>query len=100
MSDLKGLNDEKLKQVSGGVGVVYTSIEKGDCFNYGGHTFLVAAKDYPELTDSVSIEFDLYFNNINDEGYRGKQNLSRVRLTEMGFGIDFYHKQNNYVPQQ
>ena len=89
------LKDEELEKVSGGAGVVYTSVSKGDRFTspYRTCDYLVVRRDYDNLTDNTYISVDFY----GSSGFLVSSETTRVILSKHYY-YDFVNSNPNYVP--
>ena len=96
------LENEDLEQVAGGFGYAINKIDTGDCLRYGakaGITYLMCRKDYTNVKEYTSIEFDVYNDTIDDAGYRGIRSYTSKTLVYQGFGFDLEHSNKHYTPR-
>ena len=96
------LENEDLEKATGGFRFEIKNIERGDCLRNGsklGVTYLICRKNYPDVMEHTSIEFDVYNDTIDNAGYRGIRSYTSKTLVYQGFGFDFEHSNHHYEPR-
>ena len=100
---MRRLSDEELVNVNGGVGLTINSLNLGDCFSLRmtstQGTFLMCRNNYPVVQDDTTLEFDMYFDTINEDGYKGINRMSGKTLSNGLYGYDYFHSNSSYKPR-
>ena len=103
MSSIKDIKENEQEKVSGGFEYTIKSLNIGDCFSYRvpnvGSVFLMCRMNYPDVQKNSMIEFDTYYDVINDSGYQGIQKVLAQKITTGIYGYDYFYSNKNYIPK-
>ena len=103
MTNRKILDDRDLERVTGGVAepttLDITDINVGDFFNICNDTFLVSRVNLTNISKNTSINFDMYYDDINLSNFITSCFFSLTELENYGAVYEASRSNPSYIPK-